>query len=94
MTISFHILILDAEFLTIHDGLRETKREVLRTKQPPNLRGRTQHGNVSRYGLPGAIPGCTVGENVYSNHGYGRNLDSWTQWKPLETSRNLFLSVN
>ena len=26
---------LDAKFLTIHDGVRETKREVLRTKQRP-----------------------------------------------------------
>jgi hypothetical protein len=27
---------LDAKFLTIHDGVRETEREVLRTKQPSN----------------------------------------------------------
>src|SRR5207253_3186401 len=46
------------------------------------------------YTIPGAIPGCTVGENVYSNHGCGSNLNSWIQWKPLETSRNLFRSVN
>ena len=31
------------------------------------------------YGLPGAIPGCTVGENVYSNHGCGSNLNSCIQ---------------
>ncbi len=32
--------------------------------------------------------------NVYSNHGCGSNLNSWIQWKPLETSRNEFRSVN
>ncbi len=38
--------------------------------------------------------GCTVGENVYSNHGCGSTLNSCIQWKPLETSTNLFRSVN
>src|SRR5260370_20219676 len=30
-----------------HDHGSETEREVLRTKQPSNLRGRTQHGKVA-----------------------------------------------
>jgi hypothetical protein len=30
-------------------------------------------------GFPGQFPGCTVGENVYSNHGCGSNLNSWIQ---------------
>src|SRR5215470_12146395 len=36
MTLALYFLFLDAKFLTIHDGVCETDREVLRTKQPSN----------------------------------------------------------
>src|SRR5712672_969447 len=42
----------------------------------PRPRARNpDRGTRSRYGLPRAIPGCIVGENVYSNHGCGSNLN-------------------
>jgi hypothetical protein len=47
---------LDAKFLTIHDGVRETKREVLRTKQPSHLRGHTQHGKVAETAIDRSRP--------------------------------------
>src|SRR5260370_21702401 len=34
-----------------HDHGSETEREVLRTKQPSNLRGHTQHGKVAETGI-------------------------------------------
>src|SRR5262249_53600332 len=36
MPLGLYFLFLDAKFLTIHDGVCETEREVLRTKQPSN----------------------------------------------------------
>ena len=37
---------------------------------------------------PEAIPACTVGENVYSNHGRGifSSTSSWTKWSSERTA--------